>query len=296
MVDHIPIVLGISMFTILAVILGVAAVVVYFKGAKPEKPWGAPLLALLVIGAVASVICREMEVGKPDPARLRFQSARLVGQGLRDKISDGARVLIFRYPLPEEMEMPGGPSTPPPREAPRGPEGMGNVPGEMRPPTIEEQVEEKKKQWEKAIEEGAGGIDIEIVGCEVPDMPPEEMMPPEYPGDALAFSNVLEKYRDKDIDVWISFVGLPRKRNGDWALSDVVGPDWSEPPLVAADLGLYYEPDVVRQWIQDGLLDVAAIHPTTKSPVMEVITDDNLDSLPAKRPIDKLPPPPTRSE
>jgi hypothetical protein len=172
-----------------------------------------------------------------------------------------------------------------------GKEGKESVPPDMRGPTPEERVEEKKKEWEKAIEKGAG-VDIEIVGCEVPDMPPEQMMPPEYPGDAAAFSRVLKKYKNKNIDVWISFVGLPRKKNGDWALSDVVGRNWADPPLVAADLGLYYSPDTIRQWIRDGLLDVAAIHPTTKSPEMVFITEKTLDSLPEKPPIKHLPPPP----
>lgn len=284
MVEHVPMVLGINMFTIVAVILGILAVIVYFKGARPEKPWGAPLLALLVIGAVAAVICERMDVGEKDYSRYHLQSARLIGRGLKGKISNDARILIFRAPVEYEFEAPDARPAPPPSNV----EDMENVPPEMRRPTVEERVEEKKKEWEKEIEKAAG-VNIEVVGCEVPDISLEKMRPPEYPGDAIAFSNVLEEYRDEDIDAWISFVGLPRDAEGNWALKDVSSHDWADPPLVAADLDRVFQPDVLRQWFKDGLIDVAAIHPVLKSPDMIVITKETLDEIPEKAPRENMP-------
>ena len=158
-------------------------------------------------------------------------------------------------------------------------------------PTVEEQVAEMKENWKNAIEDGSG-VSIEIVGCEVPDVPDQMMMMgPEYPGDARAFSSVLKKYENEGIDAWISFVGVPRTMNGQWDLQNVVSHKWSKPPAVAAELGVYYEPQMVKQWIQDGLLTAATIHPSTKTPDMKVITKDNLDELPSEPPVQLAPPP-----
>jgi hypothetical protein len=117
------------------------------------------------------------------------------------------------------------------------------------------------------------------------------MLSPEMPGDARAFSSVLEKYKDQGVDAWISFVGVPRNMQGQWDLHNMSTRNWDSPPVAAAELGVYYDPQLVRRWIQDGLLDVATIHPSTKSPDMKVITKDNLDELPDKPPVQLGPPP-----
>jgi hypothetical protein len=272
--------MGIAVATIIAIILGIAAVVVYFKGARADKPWGTPLLVLLVIGAVVAVFAERLDIGSSiGRRRRRFQSARLLGKGLKGKIDDGAKVLIFRYPVATE--------TMPEEEMPPPPEGV-DVP-EM--PTVEEQVAEMMKNWKDAIEDGAG-VSIEIVGAEIPAVPEHMMMMgPEYPGDARAFNAVLEKYKDEGIDAWISFVGVPRTMQGRWDLHNVASQKWSPRPLIGAELGVYYEPGMVRRWINDGLLDAAAIHPSTKSPDMEVVTKDNLDVLPNEAPVQMAPPP-----
>jgi uncharacterized integral membrane protein len=157
MLAHVPVVLGIAVATIIAVVLGIAAVVVYFKGARADKPWGTPLLVLLVIGAVVAVFAERLKIGQRlRRSGRRFQSAKLMGQGLQGKIEDGANVVIFRYPVATET-MPEG-------EMPAPPEGedMPDI------PTVEEQVEEMKKNWKDAIE-GNAGVSINIIACDVPE-------------------------------------------------------------------------------------------------------------------------------
>lgn len=281
MLAHVPVVMGIAVATIIAVVLGVAAVIVYFKGARADKPWGTPLLVLLVIGAVVAVFAERLKLGqRMRRSGRRFQSAKLIGKGLQGKIEDGANVVIFRYPVASET-MPEG-------EMPMPPEAEGEMPDI---PTVEEQVAEMKKNWEEAIESNAG-VDINIIACEVPQTGQEMMMiSPEMPGDARAFSVVLEQYKDQGVDAWISFVGVPRSMRGGWDLHNMSSLKWDKPPVAAAELGVYYDPALVKKWMQDGLLDVATIHPSTKSPDMEVITKDNLDALPAEPPVQMGPPP-----
>lgn len=235
----------------------------------------------LSLPAISAMLMRyqALAIGRPVTARpnRRFQSARLLGKGLRGKISDGAKIVIFRYPVATETM----------------PEGFDEE-SDVEIPTVEEQVAQMKKNWEGAIEEGCG-VDIQIVACEVPRTRQEMMMiSPEMPGDARAFSKVLEEYKDRGIDAWISFVGVPRSRRGPWDLHNMSSLKWDDPPLAAAELGVYYDPELVKKWIEDGLLDAATIHPSTRSPDMVVITRKNLEELPDEPPVQLGPPPGAR--
>lgn len=254
---HNPIVVGVvGVWTIVPVLLGIAAVVVYFVGARPGKPWGVPLLVLLVLGCVAGLLADRLNIGRRiERARLRHRSQRLMGEGLKDDLSDGAKVLIFRRPLPEEMEA-----------------------GEVLPD--HEKVMEKKQRWKEAMEDGAG-VTIDIVAC-VPPQPHGELTLGSLftePGDARAFSRVLEKHKDEGIDAWISFIGAPRPVGveGTRDLHNVTSYDWPNPPKVGIEMNSYYRPNLLREWFEDGLVD--AVVDSYHRPDGALVTADTLDEF-----------------
>jgi hypothetical protein len=146
--------------------------------------------------------------------------------------------------------------------------------------------------WKKALEQSIGK-EITLVGTEAPDMGEEAYMAyPEYPGDARAFSAVLEKYRDQDIDAWISLMGVPTSKQGQRELEKLALYDWEDPPLGAVSLSVYYDPANVRRWLEDGLLHAVALHPTAKSPEIKAYTRENLSELPSEAPYGGSPPAP----
>lgn len=251
--------------SIIAVVLGVAAVFVYFKGAKPEKPWGVPVLVLLVIGAVAAVIVPRTNIwrnamrGRVE----RYSGMRMAGEALKGELAKGAKVLIIRYGMDPEMMM---------MEAP---------PSDGEMPTQEEMLQRQRKQVKRALENGLGSS-VEIVGYDAPGLS-------EQYGDigqsAEAFNTVLEKYSDKNIDACISMVGLPRSGAGEVELDKLALDNWSPSPLVVADVGLQYDPAILRNYIADGLLYGVVLHPSTRSADQIIVTRENLGDLPEKSPV-----------
>jgi len=263
--------------TIIAVVLGVLAVVVYFTGARPQKPWGTPLLVLCVIGAVVAVVLQQTGLGRLGRPRIEpYRNMRLLGEGLKDAgLKDGAKIVIIRHPVDAEM-MFGFPG--PEGEVPPGMEDM---------PTVEESVAEMKKACKEQFEKGAG-ISVEIVGLERPSVPDEMMMgPPEMIGDAEAFSAVLRKYEGQGIDAVVSMVGLPRRLDRDmsWDLESVCIYNWGNQPMVAADLSMQYDPVKLREWFDKDMIHAVVLYPSTKVTERKVITKNNLDELPTESPL-----------
>ena len=94
---------------------------------------------------------------------------------------------------------------------------------------------------------------------------------------------MLENY--PDIDCWVSLVGLPRNMStGAWELEKVTTYQRPTPPVVAVDVGLGYDPAVIRQYIEGGQLTAAVIVPSMEKPVQKVITREKLADLPAQSP------------
>ncbi|MFW5923256.1 MAG: hypothetical protein ACOCSQ_02615 [Planctomycetota bacterium] len=253
---------------IIPVAFGVGALVVYFKGAKKDKPWAKPLMTLLVLGAVVSVILPRTRAWREmtRPRVEKHQAIRMMGDVLKDQLPDNPRVLVIRYQIDPEMEM---------MEMPSG--------DEEDMPTQEEMREERKAEVKEAFEKGFGKK-VEIVGYEPPGLTEEYL---EEGETAAEFNRVIAEYEDDDVDLLISAIGLPRDRDGNIELDELTISDLGSDVLFFADIGLQYDPDELRSFIEDDLLDGAVIHPSTRSPERRVITSDTLKDLPEEPPIER---------
>ena len=134
-------------------------------------------------------------------------------------------------------------------------------------------------------------VKIQVLGCEIPESAKNGGIPsldqPVYPGGAEAYSSVLEKYEERGIDAIFSFSGVPRKSGGKWDLGDFSIYNWAQPPLFLVELGLSYDPDMVRMSIEKGRVHAATIIVGSKPLEMKVITKDNLGELPVGSPIEE---------
>jgi hypothetical protein len=267
-----------TVWIIIAVVCGVIALVGYFAGVRKGAAWGQAVVVLFTLLAVAAIIARTAKVG----TRIRvepYASMRLIGEGLKGQLKDGAKVFIFREPMLPEEGM-GGPMMPPPPP----PEGG---PGMPAMPSFEEMVKQNEAGWKKALEKGAG-VSVQIVGSG----PPASQYPGmfEFAGNAQEFSKTLDKY--PDIDCWISLVGLPRNMtSGEWELEKVTTYQRAKAPIVAARVGLFYDPAKLRQWLQDGKLAAIVLMPEMGKPTEKVFTKANINELPTQAPNTGMPMP-----
>jgi len=242
---------------VLAVLLGVAALAAYFAGARHGRRWGGPLLVVCVVGAVLCLAVGRLrgpsgaEVARRRAQEQSMQRARLCGEGLADRLSKGARVVVLRPVLEGEDPM--------------------DPPMDSLPPLAERQ-EETCARIGDALEDGLGAS-IELVGCE-PVMS-SQLGPDKL--DAGEFATILDRYRDRTPDAWISLVGLPPVAMG--GLRGVGTHRWSRPPAVAADVDIFYEPRVLRDWFEQGLLDAVVLLPPTGEKGAVVVT--GAERLPA---------------
>ncbi|MFP4027169.1 MAG: hypothetical protein ACLFWL_05205 [Candidatus Brocadiia bacterium] len=280
--------------TIIAVILGVVAIIVYIVGARPQKPWGTPVMAICVIGAVAAVFAQQFDLFEKAGRRRgpRYMELQKMGEGFKGQLSEGARVIIFRTPY--EMMEPG--MMPPPEEMPEGTssEEYRKEMEDMRA-QMEEQKVKQTKEMEKAFEKGLGA-DIELVACTAPKVkgakPGMEMADAAGPmGNfpAPAFSRVLDKYKDQGLDAWISTIGLPRAMDEEFSpqLQYVSSFKWSNPPAVGVHVGMAYNPAEIKGYMGHDKLDVAVLQDMkgegkNVERIWKVITKDTLSELPAE--------------
>jgi hypothetical protein len=85
-----------TVWIFVAVVSGVIAIASYFAGVRQGKAWGQAAVVVFVILAVAGVFCRQLKIGSRGPRGERFKRMRLVGDGLKGKLQDGAKVFVFR--------------------------------------------------------------------------------------------------------------------------------------------------------------------------------------------------------
>jgi len=267
-----------TVWIVLAVAFGVVALVSYFAGVRKGAAWGQGAVVLFTILAVACVFARTFKVGTGPRRFDAFKGARLVGEGLKGQLKDGARVVILRQAmLPGEGMF--GPGMPPPP-------GVGGPPGMPGMPDMAKMVKEQEQGWQKALSAGAG-VSVTIVAS-VPVAGEMAMPGGPFPGTAADFSKALEAVMEKnpDIDCWISMIGLPRNMtSGEFELDKVSLYQKEKPPLAAADVNVYYDSAKLRQWIQEGKLACAVVMTALDKPIQKVITKANLNELPEKSPM-----------
>lgn len=234
------------MFYLIAVLLGVAAIVVYVKAVRYDKKWGTPVMTLLVLGAVVAAILPmtglERRMAERSAEQHRFARKRMLAEALAPHLSDGANILLV------------------------SPEHRAEETGEFK----------------EAFEEGAG-FSVNIAETVISDR--AAMNEP----DSYTFNEAIAPHEDEDIDAIISLTGLPHYPDEDtgekvYELEDLECVDWAEPPLFAASqLGYKYDPDVLRDYIQEELLTaiLVALEPGSEE---ILITSDNLDDLPDSSP------------
>jgi len=254
--------------TVVAVLAGVGAVAAYIKGARPQKQWGKPALAACVGVAVLALLARQAgcdrRVGKPDiPREAASAVMQLIGKALEGKLGEGARVVVIRAPY-------GGETLAATQEA--GADSSSDPAAQV--------AEKLQRQWQKGLEEGLG-VSVQIVGSETS----RAFMAGPHAMSAATFSELLDGYRDKNIDAWVSLVGIPGALAGGSDLEQVSSFGWQKRPLVAADVGLSYDPKALRRYIEDGLLEAALVRVSRDSAEMRVITKRNLGDLPIGPPM-----------
>ncbi len=250
--------------SIVALAFGVGALVAYFKGAKPEKPWGKPVLAVLVFGAVSSVVVPQTRLWKEfKPGRESYRSIRMMGEALRDDLTPGANVLIIRYPINRElmsMEM----------DSRAGDDTLNH----------KETVKKKRAAVTAALERGLG-YEVDVVGFVPPGLKDSYG---ERGERVQAFNKVLAHYGDRDLDACISMVGIPGSATERYDPEKIAFEKLPPDIVLGADMKLRYTPDAVNDLLADGALDVVVLHPSRRSAKQVVITRNNLRDLPPAAP------------
>lgn len=98
-------------------------------------------------------------------------------------------------------------------------------------------------------------------------------------GGTRAFNSLIAPYQGKQLDLIISFVPLQLRENA-FPLERLTCFRWDDVPMfVAAQVDPRYDPDVVREYIEDGLLSAVILSPGRGKQEI-VIGADNLQDLP----------------
>ena len=259
----------------MTVVLAVAALVVYVKGVRYDKSWATPVMTLLVLGAVVAVILpRTPQWRRRQMARRMgpsYESVEYLAEKLAPQLSDGARVLVLRDLVEAEMmEL----------------EDEEYFNDDYSVPTVEESVSEISEGIARAFRRGAG-FDIEIVA----NVPPK-LDAYDYDDYYIlieeptvgALDDAIAPYED-DLDLIISMINLPgQPYDGIYELEYLAFYDWANVPLFAWDAGRIEDSEVIRNYIEDGLLAAVAFrHPDREIGLMAV-SQDNLGELPEVSP------------
>lgn len=234
------------MFQVISVLLGVAAIVVYVKAVRYDKKWATPVMTLLILGTVVAAILPMTGLER----RMAERSAEQHRFARKRMLAEGL--------------------------APHLSDGANIL--LVSPEHMAKETDEFKKAFEKVA-----GFSVNIAETVISDR--AAMNKP----DAHTFNEAIAPHEDEDIDAIISLTGLPHYPDEDtgekvYEVQKLECVDWAEPPLFAATkLGYRYDPDVLRDYIQEKLLTAILV---TLEPGSEeiLITSENLDDLPDTSP------------
>lgn len=253
-------------FNVLACVLGLAAVAVYLKGVKYEKPGATPVMVILVLAAVVSVLLpytglRQRRIERRFEQR-RHEDVRLLGAQLSAQLSEGAVVLAVRHPIYEEVAYD---------------KSMFDE-DDMR--DLEQKRAEREEDnalIKERFEEGAGfGVELIVAS---PDYDYDYM-------NADQFNATLEPYRNEGVELVLSLMGMPQVWEAGqetYQLERLDCFEWSRAPLFAAVVGARYDSDRLREYIDDALLSAVALHGGEELGLM-VVGADNVEELPDSSP------------
>lgn len=236
------------MFYVIAAVLGVLAVVVYFAGVRSGKAWGTPLLVLLILGAVVVTILPLTSLRQRAQLRdwekahvTRLETiGEMLGQELASELSPGAKVLIIGTASDSEVK--------------------------------------------RGLERGAG-FEVSIVDSVIltaGEREPGYNMPSaRIPHTAASFNATIHPYENDDLDLIISTIGMPAYDEAApaYELERLSCFDWAKAPMFATDVGGRFNADMLREYIRQGLLSAVLIRAIPGGD-RTAIGADNVDDIP----------------
>ncbi len=135
--------------------------------------------------------------------------------------------------------------------------------------------ERETEAMEAAFKETAG-FTVEIIAVNAPEI-----------DDVSSFNAIIEPYEDRDIELIISALPVRNRRDFIYGLEYLSYFDWDEVPMFAALAGSYYNPDMLRTYLREGLLDAASLYrPGDEG--MIVVDGGNIDAIPDVSPREAL--------
>ncbi len=128
---------------------------------------------------------------------------------------------------------------------------------------------------EAAFEEAAG-FSVEIIAVNAPEI-----------DDVPSFNAIIEPYEDRDIELIISALPVSDRRDFIYGLEDLSSFDWDEAPIFAAVAGSYYNPDMLRTYLRDGLLGAVSLYRSGEEGMI-VVDGAGIDAIPDVSPREAL--------
>lgn len=249
------------MYNVLAIFLGIAALIVYVAAARQNKPWGTPVMATLAVAAVIAVALPHtplsMSLQRGGSNDLRDQSLELLGQKLAPRLSPGDRILVIdNADTLNEYEDQWRVTS---ADTQDGTPGLDEW--------MSRRKEEDRVSIEAAFADGAG-VDAHVVDI---------VYPPAADEEARAFDQALAPYDAGDVDLVISLIGLPSVMATDrepevvYQLDEVRFFTSPDAPLLAATL-YPSNPGMLQRYLQQGPL--AAVVLTMGDGPVAVDADD----------------------
>lgn len=237
-----------SIFNIIAAVLGAGALGVYVTAVKKGAPWGTPVMALLVVLAVITVFLPYTVLGDAIERR-RHVAARerpweMLGQELAGDLPEGAKVVVVDVLTGGDMM----------QKQQRGTEAF-----------REEKTEDVRPHIEAL--ESAAGVGVELVTAVTPEEPGQVGAPD--------FNAVLRDFEGEGIDLVISQAGLPQYE-GRYELEDLECFGWDPAPLFVADVGGSFEAPELRDYMEEGLLSAVMLSHDGEP---QVVGSDNVEDL-----------------
>jgi len=235
------------------------------------------VVALVVVGAAVVLVVAHR---RAEDWRAPYRNVRLLGEALKGKLPKDARALIFRAPGVLEM-MPSGIMKPP--------GGPGTDFRKLLETDFRKITQEEEAPMKAAFEKGAG-VTIVLVANVAPQVGEGGYRAMGAGGSVPAdgYNAVLKNYEGK-LDAVVLTAGVPVSEQFQWELGKLSCYNWSKKPLVVADVGVFYDPALLKQWISTRLLEGVVLLAAPTEPEepakIKLITKANLGEMPARAPM-----------